>query len=212
MLRLFESNGACGGRVPPPKRQSTQFIETTRELCRLLSPANDQFIGQFVASIHPGAVILWGRPSCILKEAFFFFFRFIFCIIWISRNTITNRKFHAVPFKSLPLGLPFSILAAMAMANFGYDRTPNSNTMATRQLTRYWKHGFLVRWLIPFYISYSHTITTNNTKPFIYSHQNSNNEIMKIVQNQIRSIVCQGSTNFIFCWTSFSFISRLLHK
>lgn len=114
--------------VPPPERQSTQFIETTREescagfYTAARYPANDQFIGQFVASIHPaGAVILWGRPCslCIIDRQDALLFSLLLLLLLLSSFVflsfffefreilLPNRRSHAVPLRSLPLSSIF---------------------------------------------------------------------------------------------------------
>lgn len=69
MFRLFESNGACGGRYPLQRDNQHNSLKLLESSAGFYT-ANDQFIDLFMAFIFPGAVILWGRPYCILKETF----------------------------------------------------------------------------------------------------------------------------------------------
>jgi hypothetical protein len=95
-------------------------------------PANDQFIGQFVASIHPGAVILWGRPCCELQDELCF----VFCIFEFREILLPTEGLTPCLRDPSHCVLSFCIL----------DNTWNSNTIGC-QFSRYWKR-LLVWWLM----------------------------------------------------------------
>jgi len=136
--------------VPPPERQSTQFIETTRESSAGFYPLSCEWpIYWPVRGLHPsrsghlvGAALL-----CIIQDAL----RFIFCIFRVSRNTITKAKVSRRAFEIPPTEFYL----------FVFWMVPeNSNTIGC-QFSRYWKR-LLVWRLMYLLFSCSFIISHNN--------------------------------------------------
>jgi hypothetical protein len=123
--------------VPPPERQSTQFIETTREFCRLLSTILR--MTNLLASSWPPSI--QERSSCgggpvVYYKMLFAALRFIFCIFEFREVLLPTEGL--TPCLSSPSHwvLSFCIL----------DSAWNSNTIGC-QFSRYWK-WLLLWWLM----------------------------------------------------------------